>query len=230
MMGMTRAQTWLAGGAATLASAIGGWWYVIGTSDRVAPEISIVSPVENAALYGPITIQVAASDDTGVHVVRFAVDDEAACVISQPPYICVWDATAAGMGEHYLGAIAYDAQGNRRGASVRVVSVAMLEITTVELPGGMVGEAYSAEILSRGGAAPYTWEIFSGSLPPGLSLVGVGDKGLLSGTPTSDGTWNFVVAIKDSPIVGTQQVAFLAIGPHEISNAKGVVVIVPKGA
>ena len=42
------------------------------------------------------------------------------------------------------------------------------------------------------GTAPYTWSIYSGSLPPGLSM---NSSGLISGTPTQAG-FDFFVCIR----------------------------------
>lgn len=47
-----------------------------------------------------------------------------------------------------------------------------------------------------GGTPPYTWSIASGALPPGLTL-GAG-TGVVSGTPTTLGTFNFEYAARDS--------------------------------
>ena len=58
-------------------------------------------------------------------------------------------------------------------------------ITTTSLPGGTVGESYSATLEATGGATPYTWSVASGSLPGGLSLS---SAGVISGTPTTAGT------------------------------------------
>lgn len=61
-------------------------------------------------------------------------------------------------------------------------------ITTTNLSGGKVGEAYS-QTLAATGAAPITWSIESGSLPAGLTLSG----NTISGTPTTAGTFTFTV-------------------------------------
>ncbi len=46
------------------------------------------------------------------------------------------------------------------------------------------------------GDPPYTWEITSGALPAGVTLDG--DTGLLSGTPTTAGTYTFIVTISNA--------------------------------
>lgn len=58
------------------------------------------------------------------------------------------------------------------------------------LPNGTVGAAYSQTLTASGGAAPYTFTVTGGALPPGLTLAA---SGLLSGTPTTAGTFTFTV-------------------------------------
>ena len=67
-------------------------------------------------------------------------------------------------------------------------------ITTTTLPNGTTGTAYSAPI-SATGTAPITWSLTSGSLPVGLTLSGAG---VISGTPTTTGTFNFTVKAENS--------------------------------
>ncbi|MEA4969820.1 MAG: X2-like carbohydrate binding domain-containing protein [Candidatus Pelethousia sp.] len=62
-------------------------------------------------------------------------------------------------------------------------------ITTTTLPGGTVGTAYS-QTLTANGDAPITWSKEIGNLPGGLTLS---SGGLISGTPTASGTFNFTV-------------------------------------
>ncbi|PYP87630.1 MAG: hypothetical protein DMF61_09775 [Blastocatellia bacterium AA13] len=60
-------------------------------------------------------------------------------------------------------------------------------ITTTTLPGGTVGQSYSASLNATGGTSPYSWSILSGLLPPGLSLSG----SAISGTPLTSGSFSF---------------------------------------
>ncbi len=70
-----------------------------------------------------------------------------------------------------------------------------LSITTSSLPNAVLNTAYSATLAGSGGALPYSWTIASGSLPTGLNLSG---SGVISGTPTVAGLYNFTVRLRDS--------------------------------
>lgn len=87
-----------------------------------------------------------------------------------------------------------------------------LQITNTTLPRGTVGAAYTQQLGAVGGQPPYSWYLAAGSasLPPGVSL---NSGGLISGTPTTNGTFNFLVQAYDS-ILGyaTQPLAILIVG------------------
>jgi prepilin-type N-terminal cleavage/methylation domain-containing protein len=69
-------------------------------------------------------------------------------------------------------------------------------ITTEFLAYGTAGTPYPSTTLSATGGKPsYTWSLQSGSLPPGLSLSG---GGIISGTPSTEGTYSFTVRVTDS--------------------------------
>jgi hypothetical protein len=70
-----------------------------------------------------------------------------------------------------------------------------LTITTASLPNGQMGAPYTTSLQASGGRPFYYWSVFSGNLPPGLTLNG---KGEISGTPTAMGTFNFTVQVTDS--------------------------------
>lgn len=75
------------------------------------------------------------------------------------------------------------------------VSVATLAFTSNTMPSGSVGRAYSQVLPVTGGTPPYTATVTGGSLPPGLALSSVG---VLSGTPSSAGSFTFTVKVTDS--------------------------------
>jgi len=70
-----------------------------------------------------------------------------------------------------------------------------LTIGTTTVAGGVVGAAYSQQLVASGGTTPYSWAISSGTPPPGLSLS---STGLLSGTPTAVGSTTFTVRVTDA--------------------------------
>ena len=64
------------------------------------------------------------------------------------------------------------------------------------LPSGLVNTNYSQTLQVSGGAPPYAWSIYSGTLPEGLSLNS--STGKISGTPSKTGTRSFMIKITDS--------------------------------
>jgi hypothetical protein len=68
--------------------------------------------------------------------------------------------------------------------------------TTSPLPQGLVGVAYEVSLTAEGGSSPYTFSVKSGDMPPGLTLT---STGVLSGTPTTAGTYGpLVFTVTDS--------------------------------
>lgn len=80
-----------------------------------------------------------------------------------------------------------------------------VSITTSSMPGATVGTGYSKALTASGGTSPYTWGLAGGSLPSGLSLNS--STGVVSGTPSQQGTASFTVTVSDS----TQQTAQAAL-------------------
>jgi uncharacterized protein (TIGR03437 family) len=65
------------------------------------------------------------------------------------------------------------------------------------LPGGTVGAVYlPVSLQAAGGTGPYAWFITGGTLPPGLTLSG----NVLSGTPTTAGSYYFNLEAQDSAL------------------------------
>ncbi|HEY1497655.1 MAG TPA: putative Ig domain-containing protein [Candidatus Solibacter sp.] len=77
-----------------------------------------------------------------------------------------------------------------------VVSPVNLACGTCGANKAQLGSAYNSTLQATGGVGPYTYAIVTGSLPTGLSLNP--STGLISGTPTSDGTFAFTSKATDS--------------------------------
>jgi hypothetical protein len=69
-------------------------------------------------------------------------------------------------------------------------------VATTNLPAGVPNLPYSATLFGTNGVAPYQWMLLSGSLPGGLSLAT--NTGYITGTPQSNGLFNFTVRLTDS--------------------------------
>lgn len=89
-------------------------------------------------------------------------------------------------------------------------------INTTSLPAGVVGTAYSAALRASGGTTPYTWSK-TGTLPPGLSLSAAG---VISGTPTTGGTYSFTVTVTDATSLSSS--ATLSITVNTVAPALSI--------
>jgi hypothetical protein len=69
-------------------------------------------------------------------------------------------------------------------------------IVTENLPDGVVGDPYGAIVKAAGGFLPYTWSVAEGALPDGLSMDK--DTGIITGTPTQAGVFDFTLMVVDS--------------------------------
>lgn len=74
-------------------------------------------------------------------------------------------------------------------------SVGALVVQSAVTP-ATLNSAYTAKVTATGGAAPYTFTVASGSLPPGVSLSP--DSGIISGTPTTTGSFDATIRVADS--------------------------------
>ncbi len=85
--------------------------------------------------------------------------------------------------------------------------------TSSPLPGVEVGVSYSQQFQVAGGTFPYTWTSTSGTIPPGLTLY---SNGAFAGTPTTSGTYTFVVRVSDSTALTAQLSFMLTVTPFPV--------------
>src|SRR5262249_38380056 len=76
------------------------------------------------------------------------------------------------------------------------------QITPLYLPAGFLGTPYQAQFQTQPlptWQGSFTWSLApnSAGLPPGLDLASDG-SGLISGTPTQTGTFDFVIRVTDT--------------------------------
>ncbi|MBF9149661.1 putative Ig domain-containing protein [Novosphingobium sp. 1Y9A] len=101
----------------------------------------------------------------------------------------------------------------------------VLTLNPASLPNGTNGSAYSQTLSASGGTGSgYTFSLTTGSLPPGLVLTP--GTGVVSGTPTTPGSYSFTARVVDS--AGNYQTrnytiviapgALLNLGPQSLES------------
>jgi uncharacterized repeat protein (TIGR03803 family) len=84
------------------------------------------------------------------------------------------------------------------------------------LPNGDQGVPYNQTLNATGGAngGPFSYSVTSGTLPPGLTFTTVNDpQFVLSGTPTTPGTYTFTVTASDAALESGSQSYTVVINP-----------------
>ena len=89
-------------------------------------------------------------------------------------------------------------------------------ITTTTLAAATMGKEYRQQITATGGT-PITWS-YSGTLPNGMTLAA--NTGILSGTPTQEGSFRFAVKATNSTGFSTRQMTLVVAG-SEYTVTKG---------
>ncbi len=174
-----------------------------GSTSSDSPKTVIVSNIGNASLVFssnplyPANFSASLSDSnlcaTGKSIAAGASCDVSADFIpltagSFSGQITLADNALAGGGTQYI-----------------VVSGAgALALSPGSLPAGTVGVTYSTTLTAGGGGGTYTFSVTGGALPSGLALSALG---VLSGTPTSGGSFSVTITATDSitpALTGTQ--------------------------
>jgi len=128
------------------------------------------------------------------------------------------DPTVAGVNQDFA-LVGYNLQ-----ASVACTTASSIMQGSV-LADGTIGVPHSQALTGSGGPAPYSFQLISGALPPGLSLVG----NAISGTPTTKGLFSAtLVALDATNCAGVQSVqigvgpAVVALGARTVTTGNAV--------
>ncbi|OEZ46373.1 esterase EstA precursor [Janthinobacterium sp. MP5059B] len=98
------------------------------------------------------------------------------------------------------------------------VAAPVLTLTPASLAPIRAGDAYSQTFTAAGGIAPYAYSVSGGALPTGLVLNAA--TGIVSGTPTVAGSYNFTLQAKDAHQFTVQQALTLQVNqaPPPVPN------------
>jgi hypothetical protein len=92
-----------------------------------------------------------------------------------------------------------------------------VEVVTSSLPAAQQGNAFSYQLSAIGGSPPYTWAVVSGALPAGLSIAPA--TGVISGVPTAQGSFGFMVDVTDSASRGARKALSVRVMPPLLIRA-----------
>ncbi len=111
--------------------------------------------------------------------------------------------------------------------------VAPLAFIGPPLPQGQVGVSYTGGVSATGGVQPYTFSLApvtansaAGTLPPGLTIY---PSGAIGGTPTTVGSYKFILQVADSAGTTATQGYTLNVVPPLLTIATGALSSAPAG-
>jgi len=190
------------------------------TSFAVNPTLSITtSTLPDAAVNSAYSNTLAATGGSGT--LTWSTDIAGATSLSNNHLALsstgVVSGTPTSAGSASFTATVTDSAGHTQSQSFTIALTTQLTITTASLPPATAGVAYSQALVAVGGSGNslnynWSWSATSGTLPAGLSL---GTTGIISGIPTSAGTYNITLSLQDAPTseIVTRQVTLTVYGP-----------------
>ncbi|HUG26739.1 MAG TPA: Ig-like domain-containing protein [Gemmatimonadales bacterium] len=110
-------------GAVTLTAAVlvgAGCLSVDSQDDSQPPTVRFITPQNGATVSGVLEIEIEATDDTGIIVVRLFRNNVLAGATQLSPYKFTWDTGGFTNGEYVLGAQSVDLVGNQALAEITV--------------------------------------------------------------------------------------------------------------
>jgi len=150
---------------------------------------------------GPVTLQLAATNPASSQQVVVAQVASSFVFPTRLPQGANWNVSVLSSPAGQLCTVS-GGSGTSIAGDVNSVGLTCATVTTTinptTLPAGEFGTAYSQTLTAssaNGGVGPYTFSVSAGALPPGLSLSAAG---VLSGTPTASGSFNFTAMATSS--------------------------------
>ena len=91
-----------------------------------------------------------------------------------------------------------------------------IEVSTTSLPDAQVGTSYTNLLEATTDSDNYTWSIVNGALPDGLQLTP--QSGTISGSPTTEGTFNFTAQVNDGLATASQPLSITVNSANTTSS------------
>jgi large repetitive protein len=173
----------------------GDWLYAIVINAAACPTITVsptILPVPTAGI--PYDQTITASGGTAPYAFSVTFGSLPAGLTLVSSGVLSGTPTTAGVSTFTVTATDALSCFGSRSYTVAVVCPT-IAISPATLTSGTVGAAYSQAITASGGTGPYTYSVTTGSLPAGLTFSA---GGVLSGTPTTAGSFSFTVRATDS--------------------------------
>ena len=85
-----------------------------------SPTLAFESPTDGVNVGGTVNISVDALDQNGISKIDLSLDGTLLTSLTASPYTFAWNAAAASVGQHVLGATAYNTQGNTASQQITV--------------------------------------------------------------------------------------------------------------
>jgi hypothetical protein len=115
---------------------------------------------------------------------------------------------------------ATDASGATISKALAITISPVLTINTTQLPTVSLNASYNQALVATGGRVPYTWSVTSGSLPNGLNLAPA--TGVISGSATAPGTYNFGIQVTDADAISVPQTLSITVGGSTTSTSLSI--------
>ncbi|HVF35334.1 MAG TPA: putative Ig domain-containing protein, partial [Candidatus Saccharimonadia bacterium] len=180
-------------------------------------EITTAPPLPGGTTNQPYTVTFAAIGGSGTYT-SWAISNNAPPGVTMAAATGVLSGTPSVAGSFTFSVEVTDSVGAKALAVYTIVIAAQppLVITTATpLPNGTVGSAYALTFAASGGnGAPGNWQLQGGELPPGLSRAAA--TGVLDGTPTDVGTYEFNVRVTDQQPTTVVKAYTLTIQPAPV--------------
>ncbi len=159
-----------------------------------APQVTTLT-LAPAGLNSPFTTTLSASG--GTSPLTWSIQGALPAGITLTPATGVIAGTPTTSGSFPIACTVTDSVGATASRQLTLTVGTNLTVPPQSLPNGILNFSYGPVTLSASGGTGtgYTWTVFSGQLPPGLTLSA---SGTLSGIPNTVGTFPFVAQVRDS--------------------------------